>query len=768
MRYQRAAFGDRAAGLLVILCCSCTGPVVLSDQTTLQVTNGGFEETDGSADRPQPRGWMTRVYAGEVRSGLDSQVRHAGRYSATIESLSRDESASAAIYQEIGHGLEEGRHYTVTFRLRKTPLARAGISVWSDGGAHFESQAYWDFQADFTEWQEVQFCFQAGRDSRSFGIYLVLSGVAGDQAWFDDVSVQPGRPEAEEPQTPGPGVGVPPAAQTRGYAFFDVTVFDEIPPWHSPQNLSDAPQMTLALCPGEFAAGSVGVHAFRPLTSLRIASSDLRGPEGTIQAADVDVRLVKWWRQRMPLWSSQPPPTVVMPDYLVGELLLKDDRWNDDNRPRGFDPDIRLTGPCVTDVQAGTCKQVWITVRVPDAAPPGQYTGSLTFEEEGGPASTVDLTVNVLPFTLAEADKILGAYVNSGYGFGRDRATYPDARYEKKLQDLRDHGLNSLAILDGVSREQVEGEWVLQWDDLRTALEYHRQYGLDRFNMFEGFIWATEETLPLYRGRFDPEAEAVLQWYVRALNEAVDEAGLRPLTYYLIDEPHVRPDGVAETQRLGRLIQEAGGRTCTAVTLRGYKAIGQPLDTPILGLGLDARRYLQAVIDGDAPPPAHPILHYWQFWEEYPLLNRYLFGHFLWASGLDGAIPYGYQHFGGSGDPYDDFDTAGKDMFVAYPSQNGPVATVQWEACREGINDLRHLRTLEEAIERARERLAAGQRGREGRAARANIRQAEGFLRDLRQRTQILPSEPVIPPPEAHEYALLRETIVAHILALEV
>ena len=748
--------------------------------------NGGFEETENgpaykevlvdgawttpNVDRPQPPGWLTRVYAGDVRPGLDAQVRHGGSASATLESLSPQEAASGAIYQSIEANLQKGQDYTVTYWVRKTPLASTGISVWSDGAAHFESQARWDFQTDLSQWQKIQFCFQARRTTtKGFWILLLLNGVVGDQVWFDDVSCQLGRPEPQGAEAPGLAGKVPAAADARGYAFFEVHSFDEITPTHKPADLADSCHVTIDVCPGEFAAGALGVYAVRPLEGLRVVSDDLVGPEGsTIKAANVDLRVVKWWRQKRAIWTTQPPPCVVLPDCLIPELLLKDDRWNDENRPRGFGPEIRLTGPVVTDLPAQTFKQIWVTAHVPDATPPGSYKGSLSFETEGGPTSRADLVLNVLPFELVDPPEVLGAYVNTGYGFSRDPDTYPDSRYERKMRDLRDHGLNSVGILDGVGRKETDGEWVLQWDHLRRALEYRKEYGLDRFNMFEGFIWATKGTNPLYKGQLDPGTQGLVQWYVRALNQAVREAGMKPLTYYLIDEPHAHANGVRDTRRLGRLIQEAGGRTCTAVDLPTCRAIGPALDVPIVGLGLDTRKHLQALRDGQASLPEHPLLLcYWQFWEEHPLLNRYLFGTLLWASGLGGAIPYGYQHFGGGGDPYDDFDAAGKDMFVAYPSKNGPVATVQWEACREGINDLRYLRTLGRVLDRARRDLPAREQGGGGQALREEIRRARAFLGDLRERIQIVPTGPVRPPPEAQEYVRLRQATIGHILALE-
>jgi len=662
--------------LFLVLCLSCFEPMIRPVRSAPEVANSGFEESQGgpgyrealvdgkwtqkAVGGPQPRGWLTRIYAGDIQPGLDPRIRHRGRYSASLQSRSPHRAASGAIYQAIEAKLQKGQDYTITFWVKKTPLARTGISVWADGGAHFQSQAYWDFQADFSQWQRIRFCFQARRTTaRGFWILLHLKGVLGDQVWFDDVSCQPGRPQADEPETPGLDERVPAAAKARGYAFFGLECFDGVASPLQPRDMTDTCRVTVDVCPGEFAVSSLGIYAVRALQNLRIASGDLVGPQGAIKAANVDLRVVKRWRQKRPIWTMQPPPCVVMPDYLVPELLLKDDRWGDRNRPRGFHPQVRLTGPVVTDLPAKAAKQIWITAHVPDAASPGLYDGALTFEEQDGADATVDLTLNVLPFKLVPPSEILGAYVNTGYRFGRNPAVYPDSRYERKLEDLRDHGLNSVAILDGVDREQVQGEWSLQWAHLRRALECRKKHGLDRFNMFEGFIWATEGTRSLYRGQTDPDAQALAQWYVQALNRAVREAGFRPLTYYLIDEPHCRANGVEETRRLGRLIQEAGGQTCTAATLPAYKAIGPAIDVPIVGLGLDTRRYLQNLRDGQTPPRDHPILCYWQFWEEHPLLNRYLFGCFLWASGLDGAVPYGYQHFGGQGDPYNDFDTAG-------------------------------------------------------------------------------------------------------------
>jgi hypothetical protein len=102
-------------------------------------------------------------------------------------------------------------------------------------------------------------------------------------------------------------------------------------------------------------------------------------------------------------------------------------------------------------------------------------------------------------------------------------------------------------------------------------------------------------------------------------------------------------------------------------------------------------------------------VYYWQIRREDPRVNRYYAGFHLWLTDLDGIYPYVYQSI--RQDPYDDFDieegtpyyAAERNGHVSYPSQQGPVCTIEWEALREGIDDYRYLQTwdgLREQVER--------------------------------------------------------------------
>ena len=66
------------------------------------------------------------------------------------------------------------------------------------------------------------------------------------------------------------------------------------------------------------------------------------------------------------------------------------------------------------------------------------------------------------------------------------------------------------------------------------------------------------------------------------------------------------------------------------------------------------------------------------------------------------AYQYAYGHI------WNDFDSENfRDHCFAYPTANGVVGTLQWEGFREGVDDVRYITTLEQAIEEAAESEAA-------------------------------------------------------------
>ena len=86
---------------------------------------------------------------------------------------------------------------------------------------------------------------------------------------------------------------------------------------------------------------------------------------------------------------------------------------------------------------------------------------------------------------------------------------------------------------------------------------------------------------------------------------------------------------------------------------------------------------------------------------ENPEINRRNFGLLLWKHRYDGAATWTYLST--AGHTWNDFDNPrGRDYNFVYPTMDGVIDTVQWEGYREGVDDVRYVTTLEDAIRKAK------------------------------------------------------------------
>jgi hypothetical protein len=512
---------------------------------------------------------------------------------------------------------------------------------------------------------------------------------------------------AADNPTPDPEPPLDASVRARGYALFAHSYMRPI--YEGSRPTTDGLQTPVSGfgCAGEFEALTMSVWPLRDLSGAQVTVTDLRresGPE-VIPASAVDVRAVRIWPQQYGARTYRMVPELI-------EAL----------------PEGGLTLP------AGKTRTLWMTLRVPDGQTPGDYRGEVAFTCAGSTAK-LPIWFKVLPLRRERIDDLaMGMYWSWTMSAGGDTVL---AR--KQFADMRRHGCTTLCLEAPVPLRKVGTKWTLDVEVLDELLKLCREVGFS-------------QPVPVFGNGWPGTAEA---WEAgaRLLVAERRRRGWPELLFYPVDEPGNNPEALAEAIRLCQAVK----RVPTARTY--ITTNGQGKDAAALDPWLDVRTYQhlsynpeearKTLAAGDTlwfyTGPPHGFV--------YPRLNDGLWwfrsqmtGHFWW------------HYCWPVGDPWYDFDGAG-DWCATYPGPDGPIVTVQWECIREGLEDLRYLRTLKTAIAQAR---AAGKG-----IARAD--EAEAYLQALCDRipadgAEIAKALEAIP---AEEFPAIRWQIVKRALALQ-
>ncbi len=443
----------------------------------------------------------------------------------------------------------------------------------------------------------------------------------------------------------------------------------------------------------EFEPVSFVVRAKRDIMDLMVQSEDLVGPTGTIAADALDIRVVKVWYQTGYGIGD------LSHKHLTPELLLKDDDLvrvdADDNYVRvGPDTYLVISDPDgipgisrsptneefpvrdstdlqPIDIAADTNKQFWITVHVPENAAEGIYETRISFRDQSGLLGRMDLSVEVLPFTLPQPMVEVGLYYASRIS---DQGTISsgrrtEAQLRAELKDMYEHGcVNPTVYAQGGT------EHLLQMLDLRqdAGMSNERLYYIDLS----------------YLGSSSPQ-----QAHDRtvALLSDLAPAGVSELYVYAPDEQDLdNPEMRAKIAA----VQDAGAMVFDAQRPSYATAMADALDLAIVSRVPD-----QALADL-YHANGHRIGSYAnpQVGEEMPGKYRRNFGLLLWQKGYDVSMDFAYDW--SMNNIWNDFDhDRYRDHNFVYPTTDGVIDTIQWEGFREGVDDLRYLTLLLDLLE---------------------------------------------------------------------
>jgi hypothetical protein len=454
-------------------------------------------------------------------------------------------------------------------------------------------------------------------------------------------------------------------------------------------------------CRGEYVPAAAAVYALEDIKRLTVSVGDLKGPAGTIPAAAVDLRVVKCWYQAgRAIWDTR--HTVYVPELLLkDDDLVRVDTQQKANYLRSTAADgartyLLCSGPGSenlrdvrpldaatlqpVDIPRHSLKQFWLTVHIPDAAPPGTYQGLLRFGT-GRTGRDLPLRVVVHPFDLAPSRLVYSIYYRASLSRdGRPTITSElksEEQYRAEMADLKAHGV-------------LYPTNYLGWDMARLPrmLQIRKEVGLPGGPFFNlgGSAGATT----------DPRRLQAIQRDVRRWIEFCRPYGYNSLYFYGIDE--ATGEQLHSQQAAWKAVQSAGGKTFVACYARTFESMGSRLNCAVLAgkpNPEEARKWHG--VGSQAFCYAYP-----QVGVEEPETYRRHYGLELWQAGFDGAMDYAYQH--GFGHVWNDFDDPRyRDHVFAYPTLNGVVDTIQWEGFREGVDDVRYVTTLLKCVDQGKE-----------------------------------------------------------------
>ena len=425
---------------------------------------------------------------------------------------------------------------------------------------------------------------------------------------------------------------------------------------------------------------SIFVNVFSNIDSgnTQINLSALTDP-ATGVVLNADIRVVKnWWQAGDTTFVHKSVFPVYTPELLLyDDSMVLEGEWSPANLPV-YD----ILDHVQTHFQRNISRQLVITATTTKSTPAGSYQGEIALTTDAGQVFTLPVTVTVDPVTLEQADRDLMVYLRGRYEPSQadSNSFISESRFDSQLANLKSHGFNGVSLY-GATIEYAEKA---KQAGLERQVVYHSSYTDDLKNAL-----ANNGYLPLFYGQDEPnyESSTRIPAHLAKAKTIHDGGGLVT---------------TAISKELADAFNDENSDLYTQYPDWGY----QPLDLPNISIRDKASKaYFEDLLNGRTDKATNNSgqakgereTYYWQMSAEDPRVNRYYAGIHLWLTGMDGIFPYVYQDV--RNNPYDDFDVWSetksiyRDHLVTYPSENGPIDTIQWEALREGLDDFRILQT---------------------------------------------------------------------------
>ncbi len=486
--------------------------------------------------------------------------------------------------------------------------------------------------------------------------------------------------------------------------------------------------VSIMACRGEYEPGSFVVDTDKPLDNLMVTVGQLEGNNGIIASESVDVRVVK------SCWLSITDYPGKMNHVLIHDPDLLEITY-ETPLDLAYEPYTQAMSFTRTPIDTATLQpanvnsrqQFWLTVKVPDDAKAGIYTGTISITADNAPTQQLTLELDVQDFDLLEPNFEYSLYNATPY--------YNDLLCLNEFKNMVAHGCMNPNIYDAGIVDVGGG--TLDFTDFANHLLLREQAGMPK-----GSLYIVSGT-PIHAGTGGGYSLAQVTAMVADIVTWAQARGYSDV--YFMGNDEASGSGLTAQRPVWQAVHNGGGKIFGA-NIQGtfFPYVGDLFDCPVIahpsGNPIDVSSHgyadpfllsiptLPAVLDpidwildpytnNGFNPPDYPaviqavhdngfkIFTYMDClaggYGGVPDVQRRLRGLGLYKANLDGTMTWSY-----AGYLYPPHLTAGPLNWWNYHSfilrgKEAPFDTISWEAYREGYDDARYLATLEDAMAKA-------------------------------------------------------------------
>ena len=455
----------------------------------------------------------------------------------------------------------------------------------------------------------------------------------------------------------------------KGYVVFSRDFQRYVYPWTIPVDKERTQSLNISMGQNDFEPLTFSLYPIRDLGDVRISVSDLDGPGNTrILSQNVQVHVVNTMKKRS--GSSG--------EYKLVPRLLE--KANHAHIPIDY------------------TTRFWLTVHADSTILPGSYSGSIKIDADREDPTAISFTVEVLPIKLEPVPGIEYNMCMSYEFFELDSKDWTTQEKEKIyrdgvniFRDYKNHGLSNVA---------VASPFYFQWNQDGTPKMKHFKAmirGAKEVGFTDPIYWYFGHYVQTAKGQhpgnirlYDPGVHLKrAKFLVETANELNRQLDGPPVYFMPIDEPRI-----ASRQKMAldlfKEIKKVPGTKVMSTTDIGGKTLDIEYNSERLGKplppGVKNRKSDRKVCEYNNT--AIQSMN--------PAYSRYIYGYYTWRQDLDGMSSWGPGTTQNSrGDPFEDLDSPSSDWFIFFPHPEGPLPTPNWEALREGIDDVRFIYQLE-------------------------------------------------------------------------